>query len=132
VVTCISGSVEGGTVVTGTSHEWVERQKSADGEIPPNIKKLPPPAKDPKMRYFATLVEVAVDDPSASAVMEDGTPVTVGVPLRVLVDDLGGYEGSIPHPATGEPVNISLVRWKGRDPEKTLLQLVFHSKRVKK
>jgi hypothetical protein len=69
--------------------------------------------------------EVTLGDPAEERTMVDGAVVTMGIPLREFRETLGGDEGEWEHPATGEPVHISLKKWVGRDPETTLLQLMF-------
>jgi hypothetical protein len=64
--------------------------------------------------------------------MEDGAVVTVGVPLRVMRDDIGGDEGIVYDPATNQPHRISLKKWKHRDPDTTLIQVAFIVKSKKK
>jgi hypothetical protein len=45
--------------------------------------------------------------------------------LAWLLDKVGGYEGYVEHPFSGEKVPVSLEQWRGRDPATTWLYLAF-------
>jgi hypothetical protein len=83
------------------------------------------PLADKAGHSAVTVKEVTLGDPSAGETMVDGARVTVGVPLRDILIDVGGYRGYLPHPTTGEFLPVSLEEWRGRDPDSTLLQVVF-------
>jgi hypothetical protein len=68
--------------------------------------------------------EIAADD---RAIVVNGREVLRGNSLARLVSEVGGYEGEIAHPTTGELFEISLLPWIDRHPETTWLALGFAS-----
>jgi hypothetical protein len=48
-----------------------------------------------------------------------------GMTLAWLLDKVGGYEGYVEHPFSGEKVPVSLEQWRGRDPATTWLYLAL-------
>jgi hypothetical protein len=73
--------------------------------------------------YWLEVVE-ASDDPDNTYVAGE-TPIEPGLPLRLLREVLGGDEGFMTHPFTGEPVPVSLAPWAGRDPDTTIIRIGF-------
>ena len=54
-----------------------------------------------------------------------GQQSVAGTTLASLLDEVGGYEGHVEHPFTGERIPVSLEQWRGRDPATTWLYLAF-------
>jgi hypothetical protein len=71
--------------------------------------------------------EVVVEEvpPELRTRRVDGLIIQEGKPLRVLLDEFGGYEGQMVHPATGSPVHVSLEEWRGADPDEVWLAVSF-------
>jgi hypothetical protein len=57
----------------------------------------------------------------------DGREVLRGNSLARLLREVGGYEGEIAHPTTGEAFPVSLAPWAECDPQTTWLTVRFES-----
>lgn len=76
--------------------------------------------------YTMEIFEFQDGDPTYQYTRPDGTVVPMGISLASLQQRFGGDEGDYTSP-TGETYHISLDPWKGKDHEKTLLQMTFHA-----
>jgi hypothetical protein len=83
--------------------------------VPDEVVRLPEPSDSNRLM----LIEMDHDElPQVG-----GTPS--GMTLSRLLDEVGGYEGMISHPFTGEQIPVSLEQWRGRDPETTWVYVAF-------
>lgn len=51
-----------------------------------------------------------------------------GITLGLLVEQIGGYEGTIEHPFSGEQIAASLEPWRGRDTDSTWFHVAFEDR----
>ncbi|AGL17626.1 hypothetical protein [Actinoplanes sp. N902-109] len=108
-----------------SSQQWLT------DEHPRNIHFTELPAETRRGRSAVTVTEVVLGAAAAEETMPDGARVTIGVPLRSLVEELGGYEGTLEHPATGQRLPVSLRQWQGRDLDATLIRVGFTFKPIR-
>jgi len=73
------------------------------------------------------VVEEVAEDERAAVAVVDGREILRGNSLARLLREVGGYEGVIAQPTTGELFPISLTAWIDRDPETTWLTIRFVS-----
>jgi len=65
-------------------------------------------------------------DPTYQHTLSDGTVVPGGISIAQLQQQLGEKKGEYIGPS-GETYHISLAAWERKDPEKTFLQMIFHT-----
>ena len=70
--------------------------------------------------------ELAAQERTVAAVIDE-REILRGNSLARLLREVGGYEGVIARPTTGELFAISLTPWIDRDPETTWLTIRFVS-----
>lgn len=56
-----------------------------------------------------------------------GRKYELGMSLERLLQRLGGYEGTLRNPSTGNDVSVSLEEWRTRDPRTVWLEVEFIS-----
>ncbi len=76
--------------------------------------------------YTMEVFDFQEGDPIYQQTLSDGTIIPGGISIARLQQQLGGIEGVHTGPS-GETYHISLAVWEGKDPEKTLLQMVFRT-----
>ena len=101
--------------------QWVRLQHEKTGghpnyPLPPSID-LPAGAHS-----VVTVREVQMGAPDHVMEMSDAS-VTLGIPLRHARKIIGGEEGFITDPMTGERVAVSLAPGRNSDPDRTLIQI---------
>jgi hypothetical protein len=69
------------------------------------------------------VVEMVYED---LPVVEPDNGTRSGVTLAGLLEMVGGYEGQLEHPFTGEQISVSLEHLRDRDPESTWLYIAFN------
>ena len=80
----------------------------------------------PEDEYHLEIVEASQD---TAEFFVGETPIEPGVSLRQLRHALGGDEGFMTHPVTGEPVPVSLAPWADADPDTTIIRIGFTNRR---
>ena len=106
-----------------TTAEWLDEQR--DTPLGRAWIEGPAPALRQAVagRHTVEVTEVARGETSAQMSMPDGTSTTRGISLGELRKRFGGDEGHVTNPLTGETVAVSLARWKGRDPDSTIISI---------
>ena len=61
------------------------------------------------------------------AIVVEGRALLRGQVLSALLEELGGYEGEVVQPTTGQRFTISLEPWRENDPNTTWIELSFVS-----
>lgn len=76
--------------------------------------------------YTMEVFDFQEGDPTYQQTLSDGTIIPGGISIAQLQQRLGGDEGVYTGPS-GETYHISTTVWEGKDPEKTLLRMVFRT-----
>jgi hypothetical protein len=110
-----------------TSYQWVKDvHVPTPADHPAWIPDVKPAGADGE--HSVRVFEVTLGDPADQVTLPDGAVVTVGVPLREIRNSLGGDVGYWKHPISGQPIEVSIKKWKNKDPDTTLLRLEFITK----
>ena len=78
------------------------------------------------METHIEVVEIAADERET---ISGGRKLLRGRALSSIVEDLGGYEGTVKL-WTGETLPISVEQWRDRDPDSTYLSIQVVSDRI--
>lgn len=72
-----------------------------------------------------TRVVVEEVAPESREIVVSGRKLLRGRTLGSFLQEFGGYEGTVQEPLTQRQFDITLERWRGRDPEATWLAIAF-------